>query len=136
MIERFFLCMWSTGLAQSVERWPFKPVVEGSSPLSGDIFFLLFPFFTFSNCMIHFSNTFVSSLLLLLCALAGIDLWRQYIGRYHDVLFYQYSMGMQSDKNLWKTDWGGAEAREPSYMTLVSTLRIWMEIQLVVTEVQ
>jgi predicted HTH domain antitoxin len=28
-----------TGLAQSVERWPFKPVVVGSSPISGDPFF-------------------------------------------------------------------------------------------------
>ena len=25
-----------TCLAQSVERWPFKPVVEGSSPSAGD----------------------------------------------------------------------------------------------------
>jgi hypothetical protein len=31
-----------TGLAQSVERWPFKPVVVGSSPISGVPFFMLF----------------------------------------------------------------------------------------------
>ena len=30
-----FLNSQGTGLAQSVERWPFKPVVVGSSPISG-----------------------------------------------------------------------------------------------------
>ena len=28
-------------LAQSVERWPFKPVVAGSSPAAGDAFCFL-----------------------------------------------------------------------------------------------
>ena len=31
-----------TGLAQLVERWPFKPVVVGSSPISGDNYYLFF----------------------------------------------------------------------------------------------
>ncbi|KAK1930684.1 hypothetical protein P3T76_014005 [Phytophthora citrophthora] len=34
--------LWYTRLAQSVERWPFKPVVVGSSPTGGACFFAIF----------------------------------------------------------------------------------------------
>ncbi|KAK1930683.1 hypothetical protein P3T76_014004 [Phytophthora citrophthora] len=33
--------VWYTRLAQSVERWPFKPVVVGSSPTGGACFFAI-----------------------------------------------------------------------------------------------
>jgi hypothetical protein len=52
--------------------------------------------------MIHFSNTFVTVLLVVLCSLASIDLYRQYLYKYHDILFYEYSMGMQTMKELWR----------------------------------
>jgi hypothetical protein len=39
MAYRWYMVVWwysgPTGLAQSVERWPFQPVVVGSSPISG-----------------------------------------------------------------------------------------------------
>ncbi|KAK1930678.1 hypothetical protein P3T76_013999 [Phytophthora citrophthora] len=34
--------VWYTRLAQSVERWPFKPVVVGSSPTGDACFFAIF----------------------------------------------------------------------------------------------
>jgi hypothetical protein len=52
--------------------------------------------------MIYFSNTFVTVLLVVLCSLASVDLYRQYLFKYHDILFYEYSMGMQTIKELWK----------------------------------
>jgi hypothetical protein len=39
----------STGLAQSVERWPFKPVVVGSSPISGVWSSFLHAYYFWSN---------------------------------------------------------------------------------------
>jgi hypothetical protein len=43
LVFSYFPQTLKTGLAQSVERWPFKPVVVGSSPISG------VPHFVFSN---------------------------------------------------------------------------------------
>ena len=51
--------------------------------------------------MIHFSNSFVSGLLVLLCCIAGYDLWGQYLVKSNDLLFYQYSMGLQANEEMW-----------------------------------
>lgn len=51
--------------------------------------------------MIHFSNNFVSGLLCALCCIAGYDLWRQYRIKTDDLLFYQYSMGLQASESMW-----------------------------------
>ena len=39
-LDRMLALIWDTGLAQSVERQPFKLVVEGSSPSFGEYFFI------------------------------------------------------------------------------------------------
>jgi hypothetical protein len=41
-----------TGLAQSVERWPFKPVVVGSSPISGVRFLFTLQIYVISGYII------------------------------------------------------------------------------------
>jgi hypothetical protein len=51
--------------------------------------------------MIHFSNNFVSCLLCALCCIAGYDLWGQYLSKTDDLLFYQYSMGLQASETMW-----------------------------------
>ena len=38
-----------TRLAQSVERWPFKPVAEGSSPSAGGCIILFFIIFAWEG---------------------------------------------------------------------------------------
>jgi hypothetical protein len=51
--------------------------------------------------IIHFSNSFVTILLILLCLLASLDLFQQYRSKYNEMIFYQYSMGMQTISDLW-----------------------------------
>jgi hypothetical protein len=51
--------------------------------------------------MIHFSNNFVSVMLCILCCIAGFDLWCQYVSNTDDLLFYQYSMGIQASDSMW-----------------------------------
>lgn len=51
--------------------------------------------------MIHFSNNFVSALLFVLCCIAGFDLYGQYRLKSDDLLFYQYSMGLQASEAMW-----------------------------------
>lgn len=51
--------------------------------------------------MIHFSNNFVSGLLVVLCCIAGFDLYGQYRLKTDDLLFYQYSMGLQASESMW-----------------------------------
>jgi hypothetical protein len=51
--------------------------------------------------IIHFSNSFVTILLILLCVLASLDLFQQYRSKYNEMIFYQYSLGMQTISDLW-----------------------------------
>lgn len=51
--------------------------------------------------MIKFSNNFVSGLLVVLCCIAGYDLFGQYRLKTDDLFFYQYSMGLQASESMW-----------------------------------
>lgn len=44
----------------------------------------------------------ITALLILLCSLAAIDLWRQYSINSDDYWFLQYSLGVKNDDNYWK----------------------------------
>jgi hypothetical protein len=51
--------------------------------------------------IVHISSNFVSFLMVILCMLAGFDLYRQYLSSYDDIQFYQYSMAVKSNDELW-----------------------------------
>ena len=48
------------------------------------------------------SSTIITVLLIALCTLAALDLWRQYAINSDDYWFYQYSMAVRSSNDFWK----------------------------------
>ena len=48
------------------------------------------------------AGTVITSLLVLLCSLASMDLWRQYAINNSDYWYLQYTMGVRSGVDYWK----------------------------------
>ena len=48
------------------------------------------------------AGSVITALLLLLCSLAGIDLWRQYVINSDDYWFLQYSFAVRNNVDYWK----------------------------------
>jgi hypothetical protein len=67
-----------TGLAQSVERWPFKPVVEGSSPSFGDFIFY------------NIKNKILILIIYILFYSISHKLKRRFVRIYFPVLFFVF----------------------------------------------
>ena len=48
------------------------------------------------------AGTIITALLILLCTLASLDLWRQYAINSDDYWFLQYTLAVRNDDSLWK----------------------------------
>lgn len=48
------------------------------------------------------AGSIITALLVLLCTLASLDLWRQYAINSDDYWFLQYTLAVRSDDSLWK----------------------------------